>query len=41
MFVSGFSVKVGFYERPSLSETITSRNGIFVRECEQVNLMVG
>ena len=35
MFVSGFSVKVGFYK------TITSRNGIFVRECEQVNLMVG
>ena len=27
--------------RPSLSETITSRNGMFVRECEQVNLMVG
>ena len=27
--------------RPSLSKTITSRNGMFVRECEQVNLMVG
>lgn len=37
MFVSRFSVKIIIFYKTILNETITSRNGTLVRECEEVN----
>ena len=41
VLVSRFSIKVSFYRmKPSLTETMTSRKGMLLNECEHVNCIV-
>ena len=41
VFVGRFGVKVSTDVTLSVNETLTSRKGTLVEECELVNLMVG
>ena len=41
VFASRFSIKVSFYcMKPSLTESMTSRKGMLLNECEHVNCIV-